>query len=178
MIQRLCLAIVALFLSTPAAAQGLEGSWAYEIDDTIIFRFDLKKVESEWRGTWLRPGSFRSDGTAFAQVQGPVDAVQSMAGLEFAETVEVSFDDPRPGAVPDIFRFRLLDEDHAELTYVGTDLAPYLLVRVEDGERPGPWDADAIYRRKDPDKEFAAMADGKRAESGSRRMNEDFLEGL
>src|SRR5690606_21757050 len=130
------LALVLLLLPMSAMAQDgrstLAGSWALELGGATIFRFDLEEVpgkDGEWRGTWSRPSRFASDGDNFAQLQLPQRQVRSMAGLEFDGTVEVSFPDPRPEAIPDIFRFRLIDSDAVEMTYVGTGLAPYLLQR-------------------------------------------------
>jgi len=147
--------ILALVLPLPVAAQSapssLEGSWALELGGATIFRFDLEEVpgkEGEWRGTWSRPSRFASDGDSFAQLQLPARQIRSMAGLEFGGTVEVSFPDPRPEAIPDIFRFRLVDSDAVEMTYVGTGLAPYLLQRVPAGTALGPFREGATYARR------------------------------
>ena len=88
-----------------------------------------------------------SDGNAFYNIRGGVKASPSMTGITFRDTVELAFDDPRPGAIPDIFRFRLTGEDSAEMVYVGTDLAPYALVRARAGDPMGSWDATRFYRR-------------------------------
>jgi hypothetical protein len=156
MVARILL-ILALLLPLPAAAQApedqtLEGSWALEIEGTTIFRFDIEPAakEGEWLGIWSRPKSFASDGNRFAKLTGPPEQVKSMAGIEFDDQVELSFNDPRPGAIPDIFRFRLMGADAVEMLYVGTDLAPYTLERVAPGARLGPWDADEVYARAVP----------------------------
>ena len=147
--------LLALVLPLPAAAQDggnpLEGSWALELGGATIFRFDLEQVDGkdgEWRGTWSRPTRFASDGDNFAQLQLPARQIRSMAGLEFDGTVEVSFPDPRPEAIPDIFRFRLIDFDAVEMTYVGTGLAPYVLQRVPATTKLGPFREGATYARK------------------------------
>ena len=157
MIRRLLALLIPVLLLTaapsPARAQerSLEGSWALMADDTIIFRFDIRPLPGgEWSGTWLRPDSFGSDGEVFVKVRGPVERVQSMAGLDLAGAVELSFPDPRPNAVPDIFRFALVGADLAQMDYVGTDLAPYHLVRVTRNSPPGPWEYDRTYRRSAP----------------------------
>jgi hypothetical protein len=149
------LAFLALLLPLPAAAQevrnSLEGSWALELGGATIFRFDLEEIpgkEGEWRGTWSRPSRFASDGDNFAQVQLPARQIRSMAGLEFDGMVEVSFPDPRPEAIPDIFRFRLIDFDAVEMAYVGTDLAPYVLQRVPANTALGPFREGATYSRR------------------------------
>ena len=158
------LALLALFMPLPALAQDevqdrgsastLEGSWALQIGPATIFRFDMSPVpgkDGEWRGTWSKPRSFATDGDRFSRLTLPARVTPSMAGLEFDGEVELSFNDPRPGAIPDIFRFKLVDADAAEMTYVGTDLAPYLVYRVEPGTPLGPYDANAVYVRPTPE---------------------------
>ena len=153
MVARL-LFLLALLLPLPASAQRapstLEGSWALQIGGATILRFDLEPVPGkagEWRAAWVRPSSYASDGNRFSRLTLPAESVRSMAGLEFGDAVEVSFPDPRPGAIPDIFRFRLIDPDAAEMVYVGTGLAPYLLDRVAPGTALGPFRAGATYAR-------------------------------
>lgn len=167
----------------------LEGSWALKLDGTIIFRFDLERDGGKWSGTWLRPDSFASNGNAFARLKGEVESVPSMAGLNFAGMVELSFDDPRPNAIPDIFRFRLENDDAAQLTYVGTDLAPYALVRVDQDSEMGDWDEAAVYRRSVADEGMKMSAPtvtktdesavpAEKSVSAGPRIKADFLEGL
>jgi hypothetical protein len=151
MVARILL-ILALLLPVPAVAQdvaSLEGSWALEIGGATIFRFDLEPIadKDEWRGTWSRPSRFASDGDNFNSVRLPAEQIRSMAGLVFDGQVEVSFPDPRPNAIPDIFRFRLIDPDAVEMTYVGTTLAPYVLQRVSRQTPLGPFEQGATYSR-------------------------------
>lgn len=151
------LALLALLLPLPALAQegrhSLEGTWALELGGATIFRFELERVpgkDGEWRGIWSRPSRFASDGDNFAQVQLPARQIRSMAGLAFDGMIEVSFPDPRPGAIPDIFRFRLIDFDAVEMTYVGTGLQPYVLHRVPADTALGPFRDGATYSRRPP----------------------------
>ena len=205
MLFRLIAALLAplLLLALPHSAQAqdpsLEGSWALMADDTIIFRFDLRpQPGGEWAATWLRPDSFGSDGEVFVKLRGPVERIESMAGLELAGEVELSFPDPRPNAVPDIFRFALMSADRAQMQYVGTGLAPYDMVRVTRNSPPGPWDYERTYRRTAPATaavdadgfdlgETGAAADTGDAAPANRdgqeepptsRLGSDFLDGL
>jgi hypothetical protein len=147
------LPLLALLFATPAVADPLEGSWALDAGGATIFRFDLSKdVDGEWHGTWSKPTSFASDGNVFSHLTGPPKKVPSMTALETPNGIELSFNDPRPGAVPDIFDFKTIDEDAIEMLYVGTDLAPYTLQRVKADAPIGPWDPDAAYSRKAPPK--------------------------
>jgi hypothetical protein len=159
MIPRL-LPLLALLLAAPAAADPLEGSWALEVAGTPIFRFDLAKdKDGKWRGTWSKPSSFASDGNNFAHLKGPPKKVPSMTALETPDGVEISFNDPRPGAIPDIFDFKPIDQDAVEMKYVGTDLAPYTLERVKTGAALGPWDADKTYALRPATGATASPAD-------------------
>ncbi|MGX7894572.1 hypothetical protein [Tsuneonella sp. HG222] len=157
MVVRLLL-LLALLLPFPASAQdesvsSLEGSWAFQIGPATIFRFDIAPVsgkDGEWRATWSQPKSFATDGENFTRLTLPAKVTPSMAGLEFDGEVELSFNDPRPGAIPDIFRFRLIDADAAEMDYVGTDLAPFTLQRVARDTPLGPFEQNTVYRRTPP----------------------------
>ncbi len=157
------LAFLALIMPLSAFAQDdaegrggttLEGSWALQIGPATIFRFDMAPVagkDGEWKGTWSRPGSFATDGNHFSQMKLPARVTPTMAGLEFDGVVELSFDDRRPGAIPDIFRFKLIDADAAEMTYVGTDLLPYTVYRVKPGTPLGPYEPNVVYARPLPE---------------------------
>lgn len=146
MLLRFLLLLAALLaLPAQALANDLVGSWAFRIDDATIFTFAISQDEDgDWQGSWTRPASFHSNGVVFAELTGS-EQLDAMAALEFAGLIELSFEDPRPGAVPDIFRFRHIAENRAELTYVGTDLPAYPLIRVVPGSPIGPFEASRIY---------------------------------
>lgn len=153
MVARL-LPLLFLLLPAPALADTLEGSWALQVGGTSIFRFDLAKdAGGKWHGAWSKPSSFASDGDSFSHLTGPAKVVPSMTALDTPDGIELSFNDPRPGAIPDIFDFKPIDPDAIELTYVGTGLAPYTLERVKPGTPLGPWDSKAAYSRKPPPEE-------------------------
>ena len=138
-----------------ATAQSLEGSWALEVEDAAIFRFDLEWEGGEWRGMWTRPIAIDSDGDRFGGFSRQALEVRSTDSASVGEWVELTFTDPRPGAVPDVFRFRALERDEAEMIYVGTGWAPYALVRVPADASLGPFEIGKTYRR-----------DGARASAG------------
>ena len=147
MIIRLFLMLLALLTPTLAQAHEMEGRWAFQIEDATIFVFEMERAEDgEWHGTWLRPDRFASNGAVFARLVGERE-VTSSAGIEFAGDIELTFDDPAPGAIPDIFRFRHLGEGRAQMTYVGTPLAPYPLVAASAAARLGPFAEGRVYDR-------------------------------
>jgi hypothetical protein len=159
-LRRLVLAFLALLLPLAVQAQpadqapdqGIAGAWDLRADGATVFRFEIEQsADGEWQGRWLRPVTFNSDGNAFYNIRGGTRATTSMTALTIDDTVELGFDDPRPGAIPDIFSFRLTGPDSAEMVYIGTDLAPYALVRANAGDAMGPWDAARIYRRAVPE---------------------------
>jgi hypothetical protein len=164
MLARFLLALV-LLLPLPAAAQApaaapapvvressfaarmLAGSWALKVEGAVVFRFDLALDGDRWRGTWVKPRSFTTDGAVFSELGGPPIEQQSQAGRAMGEWIELTFGDARPGAVPDVFRFRLIGFDRVEMIYTDTGQAPFVLESVDPGTAPGPWDAARAYRR-------------------------------
>jgi hypothetical protein len=129
------------------AAQMLAGSWALRVEGTVVFSFDLERDDEGWRGTWVKPRAFATDGAVFRDVTGPAVEQRALRGRALGDWAELTFGDARPGAVPDVFRFRLIGPDRAEVIYVETGLAPFELDRVEPGTGPGPWAVGRVYRR-------------------------------
>ena len=129
------------------ALQMLAGSWALRVDGTVMFRFDLAQTATGWSGTWVKPSSFASDGAIFAELSGPPAEQRSQSGRAIGEWAELAFGDTRPGAIPDVFRFRLTGPDRAEMLYADTGQAPFVLERVDPGTPPGPWIEGQVYRR-------------------------------
>lgn len=148
------LMFLALLLPAPALADSsayrtLEGSWALQAGGATIFRFDIvRSKDGKWSGTWSKPSEFASDGNSFSRLSGPAKKQSSMTALETPNGIELSFDDPTPGAVPDIFDFKPIDADAVEMVYVGTDLSPYLLERVSANTAIGPWERGKVYSRQ------------------------------
>ena len=147
MLLRLILAMLALLTPITAQAHDLEGRWAFRIDETTILVFEIDQTDSgQWRGTWTRPETFASSGAVFTRLAGS-KIFPSRAGSAAADNVELTFDDPAPGAVPDVFRFRHLGPGRAEMTYVGTEFTPFPLIAVASGVGLGPFEAGRVYDR-------------------------------
>jgi len=125
----------------------LEGSWALRLDGAIVMRFDLKRNGEGWDGAWVKPTSFRSDngGRRFGDIKMPAVERHSDSGKAIGDWAEITFNDPRPGEEPDVFRIHLLSADRAELIYVGTGMAPYTLERVGAGAILGPFEDGVVY---------------------------------
>ena len=83
----------------------------------------------------------------FAELGGPAVEARSLRGRAIGEWAELAFGDARPGAIPDVFRFRLVSPERAEMIYTDTGQAPFVLERVAAATVPGPWANGQIYRR-------------------------------
>ena len=129
------------------AGSFLEGSWGLRLDGSIVMRFDLKRQGDGWAGAWVRPTSFRTDsgGRRFGNIVMPSVERQADSGKAIGDWAEITFNDPRPGEEPDVFRLHLLSADRAELLYVGTGMAPYVLERVAAGALLGPFEEGLVY---------------------------------
>ncbi|OYX47809.1 MAG: hypothetical protein B7Y87_00775 [Sphingomonadales bacterium 32-64-22] len=148
MLKRLLFALAALLmLPSAASAETLEGSWALRINDTTIFRFDLRQTgEGEWSGVWARPRSYRNNGVIFSNLEGRAEVTSRNASVQ-GDALRLTFHDPRPRSLPETFRFRITGEGRAELTYVDTGFAPLPLVRVAQDTEVGPFDEGRLYDR-------------------------------
>jgi hypothetical protein len=136
-----------LLVATPAMAADPSGVWVVRAGDETLFRFELHRIAQGWTGVWVRPEHFVTDGDSFSNVTGPAVRRVTMRAREVDDAVELTFDDPAPGATPDIFRIHAIDAGHAEARYVGTGMEPFALVRQADGARIGPWDPQRSYIR-------------------------------
>ena len=130
-----------------AAAPSLEGAWGLKIDEVVILAFHLERTPSGWSGRWLRPRTFATDGALFTRIEGPPTAVRASKVQALGEWTELTFNDPRPGAVPDVFRLRPRPEGKVEAIYVGTGFAPFVLEKLANDARIGPWPSGRSYQR-------------------------------
>ncbi|MEN7537774.1 hypothetical protein [Aurantiacibacter flavus] len=159
MLNRLALALAALLMLPCAAmAETLEGTWALRIDDTTIFRFDLRQGDDgNWQGVWARPRSYRNNGVIFSSLDGRAEVMSRSASIQ-GDALRLTFNDPRPRSLPEVFRFRVTGEGTAELTYVDTGFAPLPLVRVGQGTEVGPFEDGRLYDRDNAQTEPARLA--------------------
>lgn len=145
MILRL-LFILLVILPLPAAAQQtLAGSWALRLDGSIIMRWDLERDGDSWTGTWVKPDSFASDGRRFASIRMPAVEREADAGRAIGEWAELVFRSEDGEGEGDVFRFRLVSGNRAEMVYVGTGLPPYTLQRVAPDALLGPFEQGRVY---------------------------------
>lgn len=145
MIGRLLFLLV-LFLPLPVAAQqSLEGAWALRLDGSIVMRWNLERDGGDWTGSWVKPDSFASDGVRFANIEMPAVERKADKGRSIGEWAELTFDSADEDGNGDVFRFRLLSSNRAEMIYAGTGLPPYTLERVVEDALLGPFAAGRVY---------------------------------
>ncbi|WP_340588765.1 hypothetical protein [Erythrobacter alti] len=204
MIRNLLLFFVALMaIWTPAAAQEpddahpLQGTWALQIDDASVFVFLLERNDrGNWRGAWLRPERFRGNGVVFSHFRGS-EVVRTVDYTMHEDALELRFAPTSEEGSTDVLHFRATGTNQAELTYTGTDLAPFPLVRVVRGTPLGPFEDNRIYDRDnavveadyDPadepalrqvveEVEVAEEAPAPQEPAPQSRIDDDFLDGL
>lgn len=125
------------------------GTWTTSAGGTAIFEIAVANTAKGLAATWSRPAHFSLDGDEFSGVAGPV--VHQVAGSArlVGNDLEISFDDPRPGATADIFRLRCVRSGHLEVTYDGAPYQQFDFVRAASSKLVlGPWDATQTYVRK------------------------------
>lgn len=143
----LSLAIL-LASASVAAPSCATGSWALKASGQTMFRLNIKATPAGTTATWERPENWESDGESFSQITGPVVRRPALAVKSVNGELEISFDDPRPGATPDNFHVHCVDAGHLSVTYLGSVFEPFDLVKDESkGAVLGPWDSGRSYRR-------------------------------
>ena len=148
MMFRCLLAGLLILLSTPAmAAADPTGIWALRAEGTTIFRFEISRTATGWTGIWARPEYFQTDGQSFSRISGPVVRRVARQARAIDGVLELTFDDPRPNATPDLFRLHVIDSTHAEADYVGARMEPLALVRVKASAPLGGWNPSHSYVR-------------------------------
>lgn len=146
MLRRL-LAVLLLFLAAPATAADPAGRWALRAGDTTLMLFEVVRTPAGWTGAWQRPAQLESDSDSFSRVTGPVIRRIARSAREVPGGIELTFDDPAPGATPDIFVLRARDGTTADLGYAAFGNEPATLVREVSAGAFGKWDASRTYVR-------------------------------
>jgi len=150
MIIRLMAMACALAVCTPASAADLSGIWAVKSGGTTIYRLEIVKTAQGWSGTWERPQAMRTNGETFDHLAGPVVRRAASKIVADGDGLDLTFADPTPGNIDDVFRIQAIDDSHAKATYpaleaFGMHVDPEILVRDASHAPLGDWDADAVY---------------------------------
>lgn len=124
------------------------GTWGLQASGQTIFRLEIDTNSAGTTATWERPEHFDLDGENFSNVSGPTVRRSARSITSVDGAVEVGFDDPAPGATPDMFRLHCVDTGHLELTYLESGFEPFDLTRSQAKGAPlGPWDPRRTYAR-------------------------------
>ena len=151
------------------------GTWASKAGDQTMFRLEISTTPTNTTATWVRPERFETDGESFSQVGGPTVRRLARSVKLVNGGIELSFDDARPGATPDIFQLHCVDAGHLNATYQGTGFEPFNLVRVPPtGASLGPWEAGRSYVRvvtRPTNTEMTAIFDADQADRQADRID-------
>lgn len=130
MIRHLVLMLL-LCCAPPAMAADPTGLWALRIGNATMFQIEIRRDGAAWTGTWIRSADFGVDADGKIRTGGPlIRRVASDGRTHSDSSVGLTFDDPRPGAMPDTFRIRAIDQTHAEAYYSGGRMGAIMLVRT------------------------------------------------
>jgi len=159
MIRRLIL-MLALSLAAPTMAADPAGIWAFRIGNMTLFKIALRHRGPDWSATWFRSSDLDVDADGKLKTGGPIikrAATEARANPD--GTVEVSFDDPRPGATPDVFRIRLIDTRRAEAYYNGGRMGAILLARATVKTRIDAFGRPRRFTYAAPDRDWPTNAE-------------------
>jgi len=167
---------ILLSTASPAATPCTSGTWVLRASDQTIFRFEISTTSTGTNATWVRPEHFETDGETFSRVSGPTVRRSARSIKSVNGSVELTFDDPTPGATPDIFQVRCVGASHLSATYQGTGYEPFdlLSAKVEGAAPLGPWYAGRNYTRvitRPTNAEMTAIFDADQADRQAERID-------
>jgi hypothetical protein len=135
-------------LAVQAAAAATSGTWSLSASGSTIMLFKVVHGREGLSGEWDRPTHFDSDRDTFTHVTGPVVVKRARSVRETLQGIELTFDDPRPGATPDVFVIRPLSGGTADVSYIGFGTEPATLTPATGATILGPWKPDHSYVRQ------------------------------
>ncbi len=137
-----------LSAASAVATPCMTGAWALQASGQTMFRIEISTTPTSTTATWERPEHFETDGESFSRVSGPTVRRSARSVKLVNGDVELSFDDPVPGATPDNFQLRCVGPGHLKATYQGAGFEPFDFIRTQAKGVPlGPWDAARSYVR-------------------------------
>ncbi len=142
---RLALALLAFACSGSAVAAEPTGVWALKAEGTTLCRFEISKTAGNWNAVWVRPTVMRTDGYTVFAIQGPAIRRTASKVSASGDTLDLTFDDPQPGGMPDVFRIHVTDDTHATEEYLALNSEPFVLVRESADASLGGWDPQKTY---------------------------------
>ncbi|WP_206238112.1 hypothetical protein [Novosphingobium terrae] len=136
------------FLLAAAAAPDLTGSWDLDAGGATIFRLEIAAAPDGPSVTWIRPTTFDSDGDSFSGVSGPVVSLKAHDIRSVNGDLDITVDDPHPGAGANVLRLHRVDATHIDVSYrgLGIGLEPFHFARSQPHPAAlGPWDSKHTY---------------------------------
>jgi hypothetical protein len=134
--------------ASAVAAPCAVGNWILKAGDQTIFRLAIRTTATGTTAVWERPEHLDLGADSFSRVIGPVIHRSAGRTMIINGDIELSFDDPAPGATPDEFHLHCVNSDRLDVTYRDTGLEPFTFARERGKALPlGPWDRQLIYQR-------------------------------
>ena len=151
------------------------GTWALKASDQTIFRFVINTTPVSTTVTWERPEHLETDGETFSRINGPAVRRSARRVKLVNGDVELTFDDPAPGASPDVFQLHCVDNGRLDATFQETGFEPFNLIKVPANGPPlGPWDAGRSYVRavtRSTNREMTAIFEADQADRQAEQID-------
>ncbi len=142
------LTILSLLLATTTTPPCATGRWITTAGDRPVFALIIADSPKGPSATWERPTRFEADAESFSNVRGPAIRRTAHSVRRDGETLELTFDDSRPGASPDVFRVRCTTPGRLSVTLDGAEVEPFDFVKAPaQAAALGGWDATRTYVR-------------------------------
>jgi hypothetical protein len=143
---------IGLLISASTVAPSCSiGTWDLKASDETILRFEINTTSSGTTAIWERPERFRVDieGEKFSNLSSNAVRRSAQSVRLVNGDVELSFDDPEPNSIPDIFVLKCVEPNRLKVDYQGIGLEPFDFVRAQtDQLKLGPWDTKRTYVRE------------------------------
>lgn len=135
-----------LAAASVSAAPCVDGDWIFRSGNTTLFQFGVHSSPKGLEASWDRPQHFESDRESVTKVRGPIVRRMARSVRPVGDDLKLSFDDPEPNSVPDVFRLHCEKDGTLTAAYAGLLVDPLRLVRAPGARaKLGPWDVARAY---------------------------------
>lgn len=137
-----------LLLATTTTPPCATGRWITTAGDRPIFALTIADGPNGPSAIWERPAHFDADAENFSNVRGPAVRRTAQSVRRDGDVLQLAFDDPRPGATPDVFRVRCTPPGRLSVELDGAEMEPFDFSRAPaQAATLGGWDANRTYVR-------------------------------
>ena len=138
-----------------AQARDPEGLWALRADGQVLGLLELRRdaqAPGGWAGALVRPDRLTVHNShVVTDVGGPIVRRPIRSAAPRGDAIELTIQGRDAEGEPDIFIFRMVEPDTAELGWKDVPIAPLALARVPAGtEVQADWDASRTYALAEP----------------------------